>query len=105
MSMTGRPPGKREHEPQPNHFQTPWHSLGIGVGAVGTPVVTSCIYPLLGISLFVTQAITLIVIFGAALFGTKTVSYRAFRLLRWLVGRPEPTAPPNDTSPNGRIAQ
>jgi hypothetical protein len=55
-------------------------------------------------SLFVIQAITLMVIFGAALFGTETVSSRAFRLLRWLAGRPEPTAPPSGTSSNDYAA-
>ena len=105
MSMTGRPAGKWEPASQLDHFQAPWRSLGIGIGAVGAPAITSCLHPLLGLSLFVAQAITLMIIFGAALFGTRTVSDRAFRLLRWLAARPEPTAPPSDTRPNGRAAQ
>ena len=105
MSMTGRISEKWESASQLSHFQAPWRSLGIGIGAVGAPAATSCLHPVLGLSIFAAQAITLMIIFGSALFGKKTVSDRAFRLLRWLAARPEPTAPPSDTSSNVHAAQ
>src|SRR5690242_12531440 len=99
MSMTGRSQARMEAASQGNHFQAPWRSVGIGVGAIGAPIATCCLHPVLGLSLFAVQAATLMIIFGAALFGTSTISDRAFRLLRWLAGRPEPTAPPSIISP------
>jgi len=90
MNMAGRSAGSAEENSQPNRSQASWRSLGIGVGAIGTPVAASCVHPLLSLSLFAPQAATFMIIFGAALFGTPTISDRAFRLLRWLAGRPEP---------------
>jgi hypothetical protein len=98
--MTGRQVKKTEAGSQVDHFQAPWRSVGIGVGAIGTPVVTAtCLHPVLGLFVFAAEGATLAVIFGAALFGTPTISDRAFRLLRWLAGKPEPTAPPSTTGP------
>jgi hypothetical protein len=97
--MTGRQVKKTEAASQVDHFQAPWRSVGIGVGAIGTPVVTTCLHPVLGLIVFAALAVTLAIIFGAALFGTPTISDRAFRLLRWLAGQPEPTAPPSTTGP------
>jgi hypothetical protein len=96
--MSGRQVTEREGESQIDRFQAPWRSVGIGVGAIGTPAITTFLQPSLGAILFAVPSVTLVIIFGAALFGTPTVSDRAFRLLRWLAGRPEPTASPSTTN-------
>jgi hypothetical protein len=88
---------------QPERAQAPWRSFRIGVSIIGAPAAISYIHPTLGLSLFITQAVTLMIVFAAALFGTQTISDRAFRLLRWLASRPEPAAPPSSTSSAGPI--
>lgn len=49
-------------------------------------------------------AVALTVI-GTALFGSRELSERAFRLLRWMANRPEPLAPserPQDRGNTGK---
>jgi hypothetical protein len=48
---------------------------------------------LLGESIAVTEVAMVITVIVVALFGSKTLSDRAFRLLRWLSNRAEPPAP------------
>jgi hypothetical protein len=99
--MAGRSAESAGEASQLHRFQASWRSLGIGVGAIGTPVAAGCLHPLLGLSLFAPQAAMLMIIFGAALFGSKTISERAFRLLRWLAGRPEPAGPSPSPTASG----
>ena len=51
------------------------------------------LHPLLGEVLTVVELATMLIVLGTALFGTQTLSERAFRLLRWLGNRPEPPGP------------
>jgi hypothetical protein len=39
----------------------------------------------------------ILTVLGTALFGSETLSERAFRLLRWMGNRPEPPGPDNTT--------
>jgi hypothetical protein len=48
---------------------------------------------LLGESIAVTEVVMVITVIAVALFGSKTLSDRAFRLLRRLSNRAEPPAP------------
>ena len=48
---------------------------------------------LLGEIIAVTEVAMVITVIAVALFGSKTLSERAFRLLRWLSNRAEPAAP------------
>lgn len=48
---------------------------------------------LLGEIIAVTEVAMVIRVIAVALFGSKTLSERAFRLLRWLRNRAEPPAP------------
>jgi len=50
--------------------------------------------PVLAAVLAVVEVGLGLVIVGTALFGSETASERAFRLLRWVADRPEPTPPP-----------
>jgi len=65
-----------------------------GLGALAPPGATFAFHPMFA-AVFVTieVAVAPVVIF-TALFGSETISERAFRLLRWVANRPEPAAPP-----------
>jgi hypothetical protein len=93
MSMTGRSAESANPTSQLSHMQASWGSRWIGVGAIGAPIAASCLHPLIGLILIALQVAMIMTIFGAALFGTPTISARAFRLLRWLAGRSEPACP------------
>lgn len=49
---------------------------------------------LLGEIIAVTEVAMAITVIAVALFGSKTLSERAFRLLRWFGNRAEPPGPP-----------
>lgn len=70
-----------------------WRSLGLKTGAIGTPVGVGYLNPILGQALTITGAVLLVIVLIAALFGSKAISERAFRLLRWTANRPEPSGP------------
>jgi len=84
--------------------QLPWRSMQIGATAVGAPAAISCSHPAFGLVLASSEAATILIVLAAALFGTSTISERAFRLLRWFADRPEPAAPPVTFSPTTAAA-
>ena len=47
----------------------------------------------LGQALLLVEAVIAIAVLAAAMFGSNTISERAFRVLRWVADRPEPPAP------------
>jgi hypothetical protein len=51
------------------------------------------LHPLLGEVIAITEIVVALTVIAVALFGSKTLSERAFRLLRWFGNRPEPPAP------------
>ena len=51
------------------------------------------LHPLLGGVIAITEIAVVLTVIAVALFGSKTLSERAFRLLRWFGNRPEPPAP------------
>jgi len=51
------------------------------------------LHPLLGEVIAITEIAVVLTVIAVALFGSKTLSERAFRLLRWFGNRPEPPAP------------
>ena len=61
--------------------------------SVGTPLGISILHPLLGGVLAVVELVMILTVLSTALFGSQTLSERAFRLLRWLGNRPEPPTP------------
>ncbi|MFI6902316.1 hypothetical protein ACIBKY_13715 [Nonomuraea sp. NPDC050394] len=61
---------------------------------VGGPALGWLTHPGLGIVLTALEAIIVVAVLGAALFGSAVISERAFRLLRWVANRPEPKGPP-----------
>lgn len=79
-----------------------WRSVGAGMVSVGTPVGISILHPLLGELLAVIELAMILTVLGTALFGSQTLSERAFRLLRWLGNRPEPPGPSDQRIAGGR---
>jgi len=51
------------------------------------------LHPLLGEVIAIAEIVVVLTVIAVALFGSKTLSERAFRLLRWFANRPEPPAP------------
>lgn len=73
--------------------RVPWRSAGTGVASLVTPVGIGVLHPVLGEVLAVIEVVVALTIIGTALFGSQTLSERAFRFLRWIGNRPEPSAP------------
>lgn len=73
--------------------RVPWRTTGIGLTSLGAPVGIGVADPVLSkVAIAIELAIALAVI-GTALFGSQSLSERAFRLLRWIANRPEPPGP------------
>ena len=49
--------------------------------------------PYIGIGIFAVELAAALTVFGTALFGSRELSERAFRLLRWVANGPEPPTP------------
>jgi hypothetical protein len=60
---------------------------------LGTPVGIGMLHPLLGEVIAITEIVVALTVIAVALFGSKALSERAFRLLRWFGNCPEPPAP------------
>ena len=73
--------------------RVPWWSAGTGVASLVTPVGIGVLHPVLGEVLAIIEVVVVLTIIGTALFGSPTLSERAFRFLRWIGNRPEPSAP------------
>ena len=76
--------------------------LGLGAGAIGAPAAMSFVDPRLAEILTTCELSTFLAIVAVALFGTPTLSERAFRLLRWLANRPEHVAPSTSSEHPGQ---
>ena len=71
----------------------PWRSAVAGVASLGTLVGIGQLNRLLGETIFGIEIVVALTVIAVALFGSQTLSERAFRLLRWFGNRPEPSAP------------
>lgn len=63
------------------------------LSALVPPGALSVIHPAFAIALIFIEFGLCIAVVGTALYGSNTVSERAFRLLRWVANKPEPAAP------------
>lgn len=72
-----------------------WHLLAVSTGSLVPPICLGVLHPVAGEVFAGVELAVLLVIIGTALFGSRVLSERAFRLLRWLGNRPEPPAPPS----------
>jgi hypothetical protein len=70
----------------------PWRPVITGAASLGTPVGIGTVHPLLGEVIAIAETVVALTVIATALFGSKDLSERAFRLLRWFGNRPEPPA-------------
>ena len=77
----------------PARARVTWRSAVTGAASLSTPAAIGMFNPLLGEIIAVTEVAMVITVIAVALFGSKTLSERAFRLLRWLSNRAEPPGP------------
>ncbi|MGH3171550.1 MAG: hypothetical protein ACRDN0_37525, partial [Trebonia sp.] len=75
------------------------HTVGLGSSVIGGIAAVYCPHPLVGQVTVICETAVVVITIATALFGSKTTSDRAFRLLRWLANNPEPDAPPNTEIP------
>ena len=72
--------------------------LGAAAGALAIEGTANWLHPALGAALaaadVIIPAVIAIILLTAILRGSTETCERAFRLLRWIAGRPEPPAPP-----------
>jgi hypothetical protein len=73
--------------------RAPWRSAGTGIASLVTPVGVGVLHPVLGEVLAIIEVVVALTIIGTALFGSQTLSERAFRFLRWIGNQAEPSAP------------
>lgn len=75
-----------------------WRKLGPGTTALGAQGALGYLHPGLGVALAIADVaipvLIAIVLLTVILCGSKETYERVFRLLRWIVNRPEPPAPP-----------
>jgi len=83
----------------PNNKRTLKRPLGLGAGVIGAPTAVYFVYPTVGLILGACELSIFMIVLVTALFGTSTLSERAFRLLRWLADRPEYAAPSTSSDP------
>lgn len=75
-----------------------WRKFSLGTTALGTQGVLGYLHPALGVVLAIADiaipVLLAVVLLAVILCGSKETYERVFRLLRWIVNRPEPPAPP-----------
>ncbi len=89
MPRNDRPAGDRDVE----KLNVPWRPVSTTVASLGAPVGIGVLHPMLGEAIAVIEVVVVLTIIATALFGSRVLSDRAFRLLRWAGNRPEPPAP------------
>jgi hypothetical protein len=77
----------------PPRERVPWRPAVTGAASLGSAVGIGMLHPLLGEVIASTEIVVVLTVIAVALFGSKALSERAFRLLRWFGNRPEPPAP------------
>ena len=61
--------------------------------SAGMPAAGGIVHPWIGLAMAGAELTVALTVLATALFGSRELSERAFRLLRWLANRPEPPAP------------
>ena len=90
----------------------PGRAVVLGTGVLCAPLGTGLAWPAFGLALAVTEFALTITVVCTALFGSDRYSDRAFRLLSWMLNRPESArrarsrtqpsaAPPTDSTESG----
>jgi hypothetical protein len=83
----------------PADRRAPWRPTVVGLTSICAPAGIGVADPLLGWIVIAIEVVVVLTIIGTALFGSQTLSERAFRLLRWIANRPEPPGPGRPIAP------
>lgn len=75
---------------------TPWLTVGTGIASLGPQVGIGVLHPVLGELIAIVDVVVVLTIIATALYGSRVLSERAFRLLPWIENRSEPLGPPSD---------
>jgi hypothetical protein len=109
-TMTPQRSGQSFETEEPRR-RTRARPFAVGTAAVAPPTALCLIYPTIGLAMAVCEFMAFMIVVATALYGSSTLSDRAFRLLRWLADRPEPHAPSaewtkgHDDDHTGRLAE
>jgi hypothetical protein len=76
-----------------------WRSIGASVISTGVPTAVGMVHPFIGIGFAAAELAVALTVIATALFGSRELSERAFRLLRWIGNRPEPPSPQGGKRP------
>jgi hypothetical protein len=68
-------------------------SFGLAATLLANPGVVALLAPGLAAALFTAEFTLILLVMTASVFSPRTTSDRAFRLLRWMTGHPEPHHP------------
>lgn len=71
------------------------------MASLGAPAGGVLLHPLLGQAIAIAELAVALTLVATALFGSRALSERAFRLLRWLANRPEPPGPAGGSAGDG----
>lgn len=90
---SGEPVSSQAAASAPGRERVPWRSAIAGAASLTAPAGIGMLDSLLGEIIAITEVLMAITVIAVALFGSKTLSERAFRFLRWFGNRAEPPAP------------
>lgn len=76
--------------PPPKHRKA---SFGLAATLLAAPAVVMLLNPELAVVLYAAECAVMLLMLLTAVFAPDPVCERAFRLLRWMTGRPEPAPP------------
>ena len=71
----------------------PWRPVGTGAIGIGAPLGAAALHPQFGEIVAIIELFVMLTVITTALFGSRALSERAFRLLRWFANKPEPHGP------------
>lgn len=80
-------------------------SFGLATTIVAAPTAIALANPTLATVLASAELTLLLTVLLTAVFAPNTISERAFRLLRWMTGRPEPGQPTDPARPHNSGAE
>lgn len=75
-------------------------SFGLATTIVAVPTGIALANPMLATVLASAELALLLTVLLTAVFAPAAISERAFRLLRWMTGRPEPDQPTDPAGPH-----
>lgn len=102
--MSARVPASASVQATPSVGRQPARrgSFGLAATLLAIPTVVMLLDPGLAAVLYAAECAVTILMLLTAVFAPASVSERAFRLLRWMTGQPEPAPPVGTSVPSPR---